>query len=198
MFSQIILMLLDTACGFLSMALVVRFALQFARVSFRNPLGQFVMAVTNWMVLPTRRFIPGLYGHDLASVLLAWVWQIIYLLAAVALSTGFNGVSGLAATLNGVSPAPTGIAIIALLEVIKLALYFAFAVVFVSAVFSWVNPHAPMAGIFNALARPMLRPFQRFIPPIGGVDLSPLALFVLLQIALMLLANLRTQVILNF
>ncbi|MBK7685967.1 MAG: YggT family protein [Rhodocyclaceae bacterium] len=188
MFSQIILMLVDTVCGFLSMTLVVRFAMQSTRVSFRNPLGQFVMAVSNWMVLPARRFIPGAYGHDLASALLAWVWQLIYLLAAVALSAGFNGVS----------PAPTGIALIALLEVIKIALYFAFAVVFISAVFSWVNPHAPMAGIFNMLARPMLRPFQRFIPPIGGVDLSPLALFVLLQIALMLLANLRTQVILNF
>jgi YggT family protein len=188
MFSQIILMLVDTICGFMSMTLVVRFALQSARVSFRNPLGQFVMAVSNWMVLPARRFIPGLYGHDLASLLLAWVWQLVYLLMAIALSAGFNGVS----------PAPTGVALIALLEVVKLALYFAFAVVFISAIFSWVNPHAPMAGIFNALSRPMLRPFQRLIPPIGGVDLSPLALFVLLQIALILLANLRTQVILHF
>ena len=188
MFTQMILLILDTVCGFLSTALVVRFALQFARASFRNPLGQFVMAVTNWMVLPVRRFIPGLYGHDLASLLLAWAWQLAYLLAALGLSAG----------INGVSPAPTGIAIVALLEVVKIALYVAFAVVFISAIFSWVNPHAPMADTFNALARPMLRPFQRLIPPIGGVDLSPLALFVLLQIALMLLANLRTQVILNF
>ena len=71
MFTQIILLILDTVCSFLSTALVVRFALQFARASFRNPLGQFVMAVTNWMVLPVRRFIPGLHGHDLASLLLA-------------------------------------------------------------------------------------------------------------------------------
>ena len=74
----------------------------------------------------------------------------------------------------------------------------AFAVVFVAAIFSWVNPHAPMAGLFNSLARPMLRPFQRVIPPIGGVDLSPLALFVLLQIALMLLASLRAYFTLYF
>ena len=187
MLIQIILMLLDTACGLLTMLLLVRFALQFARASFRNPLGQFVMATTNWMVLPARRVIPGLFGHDLASVLLAWAWQLGYLIAAVALSGG----------LNGVSPAPTGLAIISLLEVVKLALYMAFAVVFVSAIFSWVNPQAPMAGVFNTLARPMLRPFQRIIPPIGGVDLSPLALFVLLQIALLVLANLRTYVVMN-
>ena len=188
MLSQIILFIFDTACGFLSAVLMVRFALQFARASFRNPLGQFVMAVTNWMVLPARRFIPGLFGHDLASLLLAWFWQLAYLLAAAALSTAYNGVS----------PAPTGLAVIALLEVVKIALYIAFAVVLVSAVFSWVNPHAPMAGTFNTLSRPLLRPWQRLIPPVGGVDLSPLALFVILQIALMLLANLRAYIVLNF
>jgi YggT family protein len=56
------------------------------------------MAVTNWMVLPARRVIPGLFGHDLASLLLAWFWQLAYFLVAVTLSSG----------LNGVSPAPTG------------------------------------------------------------------------------------------
>lgn len=188
MLSQIFLFVLNTVCDFLSIALLARFALQFARASFRNPPGQFVMAVTNWMVLPARRVIPGLFGHDLASLLLAWFWQLAYFLVAVTLSSG----------LNGVSPAPTGLAIVALLEVIKILLYMAFAVVFVAAIFSWVNPHAPMAGLFNSLARPMLRPFQRVIPPIGGVDLSPLALFVLLQIALMLLASLRAYFTLYF
>lgn len=188
MLSQIVVFVLDTVCGFLSAALMVRFALQFARASFRNPLGQFVMAVTNWMVLPARRFIPSLFGHDLASVLLAWFWQLAYLLAAAALSAAYNGVS----------PTPIGLALIALLEIVKIALYIAFAVVLVAAVFSWVNPHAPMAGLFNALSRPLLRPWQKLIPPIGGVDLSPLALFVILQIALMLLASLRATIVFNF
>jgi YggT family protein len=188
MLNQIVLFVLNTGCDFLSVALLVRFTLQFARASFRNPLGQFVMAVTNWMVVPARRVIPGLFGHDLASLLLAWFWQLVYLLVAAALSS----------SLEGISPAPIGLAIIALLEAIKIMLYLAFAVVFVAAIFSWVNPHAPMAGLFNSLARPMLRPFQRVIPPIGGVDLSPLALFVLLQIALMLLANLRAYFTIYF
>ena len=61
----------------------------------------------------------------------------------------------------------------------------------IAAVFSWVNPYAPMADIFNALTAPLLRPFRRFIPPVGGVDLSPLALLLLLQIALFVLAGLR-------
>ena len=188
MLTQIILMLLDTTCSLLTTLLLVRFALQWARASFRNPLGQFVIAATNWMVLPVRRVVPGWYGQDVASLLLAWAWQLTYLGALLALVGGQgNGT-------NGVSPAPTGLLLISLLEVIKIGLYMAFAVVFVSAIFSWVNPHAPMAGLFNALARPMLRPFQRFIPLVGGVDLSPLAFFVLLQIALLVLANLRTAI----
>jgi YggT family protein len=189
---QIVLMLLDTACMLLTTLLLIRFALQWARASFRNPLGQFVLAATNWMVVPTRRIIPGWYGYDLASLLLAWLWQAAYLGAVLAL------VGGQGDGINGVSPAPTGLILIALLEVIKIALYMAFAVVFISAIFSWVNPHAPMAGLFNALARPMLRPFQRIIPLVGGVDLSPLAFFLLLQIALLVLANVRSAIVINF
>ena len=60
---------------------------------------------------------------------------------------------------------------------------------------SWVNPRAPLAPLFNNLSRPFLRPFQRLIPPIARVDLSPLVLLLVLQIVLMLLAWLRVQLI---
>ncbi len=66
--------------------------------------------------------------------------------------------------------------------------------VIVSAVFSWVNPYAPLAEVFNTLTRPLLRPFRRFIPPMGGVDLSPLALLLLLQVALFVIASMRHSV----
>jgi YggT family protein len=67
--------------------------------------------------------------------------------------------------------------------------------VIVSAVFSWVNPYAPLAGVFNTLTQPLLRPFRRFIPPVGGVDLSPLALLLVLQIALVVLDGLRRSIL---
>ena len=67
--------------------------------------------------------------------------------------------------------------------------------VLISAIFSWVNPYAPMAGIFNALTNPLLRPFRRIIPPVGGIDLSPLALLLVLQIALFVLASLRQSIL---
>ena len=96
MLIQILLFVLDTVCGLLTLALLVRFAMQWTRAPFRNPLGQFIVAVTDWMVRPVRRLIPGLFGLDTASLLLAWLWQVVY--QGVAL--GFSGV------LSAVSPAP--------------------------------------------------------------------------------------------
>jgi YggT family protein len=186
MLAQIILFILDTVCGFLTLALLVRFAMQWARAPFRNPLGQFIVAVTDWMVRPLRRLIPGLFGLDLASLLLAWLWQVVY----QGIALGFSGV------LLAVSLAPTlVVALLAALEVAKISLYLVIGAVVVSAVFSWVNPYAPLAEVFNTLTRPLLRPFRRIIPPIGGVDLSPLALLLLLQIALFVVAGLRHNVL---
>ena len=185
MLIQILLFILDTACGFLTLALLVRFAMQWARVPFRNPLGQFIVAVTDWMVRPVRRLIPGLFGLDMASLFLAWLWQVAY----QGIALGFTGV------LLAVSPAPIFmVAALALLEVAKISLYLVIGAVIVSAVFSWVNPYAPLAEVFNTLTRPLLRPFRRYIPPVGGVDLSPLALLLVLQIGLFVIASLRHSV----
>ncbi|MDK9704866.1 MAG: YggT family protein [Sulfuritalea sp.] len=185
MLAQIFLFILDTVCSFLTLALLVRFAMQWARTPFRNPLGQFIVAVTDWMVRPVRRLVPGLFGLDMASLLLAWLWQVVYQGTAL----GFSGV------LSAVSPAPTlVVALLALLEVAKTGLYLVIGAVIVSAVFSWVNPYAPLADVFNTLTRPLLRPFRRFIPPVGGVDLSPLALLLVLQIGLFVIASLRQSV----
>jgi YggT family protein len=186
MLAQIILFVLDSVCGFLTLVLLARFSLQWARVPFRNPLGQFIVAVTDWMVRPLRRVVPGLFGLDMASLLLAWLWQVVY--QGIAL--------GLTGMLLAVTPAPMlAVALLALLEVAKISLYLVMGAVLVAAVFSWVNPYAPLADVFNTLTRPLLRPFRRVIPPIGGVDLSPLALLLALQIALFVVAGLRHEVL---
>jgi YggT family protein len=110
------------------------------RAPFRNPLGQFIVAVTDWMVRPGAAPVPGLFGLDMASLLLAWLWQVIY----QGIALGFTGV------LSAVSPAPTlVVALLALLEVAKIGLYLVMGAVLVSAVFSWVNPYAPLAEVFN-------------------------------------------------
>lgn len=186
MLAQIFLFILNTICGLFTLVLLVRFAMQWARTPFRNPLGEFVIAATDWMVRPVRRMVPALFGFDTASLLLAWLWQVL----DQGLMLGLSGV------LSAVSPAPTFVvALLAVLEVVKVGLYLVIGVVVVSAVFSWVNPYAPLAGVFNTLTQPLLRPFRRVIPALGGVDLSPLALLLLLQIALFVVASLRQSVL---
>ena len=182
MLLRIVLFLADTVCSFFTLALLVRFLMQWLRAPFRNPVGQFILAVSDWMVRPLRRVIPGLFGLDMTSLFLAWLWQVAYL----GLALGFSGMVG------SVVLAPSiGVLVIAALELLKLGIYVVFGAVLVAAIFSWVNPYAPMAEVFNAVTRPLLRPFRRWIPPVGGIDLSPLALLVLLQIALIVLDGLR-------
>jgi len=180
MLGNLFLTIIDTLGGLLSGVLLARFIMQWQRISFRNPLGQFVVATTDWLVLPLRRAIPGLGGLDLASLLPAWVVQVLVVFVAL----WVRGVIG--------SANPVSLLVVmwgvGLLETVKVALYLLMGVVLMSAIFSWVNPHAPLAGVVNALAEPFLRPFRRIIPIIGGVDLTPIALILVLQVTLNALA----------
>lgn len=180
MLGGLFLTLIDTLGGLLTGVLLARFVMQWQRISFRNPIGQFVVATTDWLVLPLRRFIPGLGGLDLASLLPAWVVQVLVIFVALVV----RGIVGIADPLSLLFV----IWGVGLLELCKVALYLLMGVVLMSAVLSWVNPHAPMAGVINALAEPFLRPFRRVIPTIGGVDLTPIALLLLVQVLLSALA----------
>lgn len=182
MLTSLLFQLLDWAASLFTLALLGRLLMQWLRVPFRNPLGQFVMALTDWAVIPARRLIPGALGLDLASLLLAWLAQAIYqaLLFGVATrSTGALPLAGLIATL-----------LLALAAVLQMGIYLIMAVVIINVLFSWINPAAPLAPLFRLMSQPFLAPLQRVIPPLGGMDLSPLLLFLLLQVALSLLASL--------
>ncbi len=176
MLNQILRFLLDTVFGFFVFVLLVRFYLQLMRAPFRNPLGQFVTALTNWLVLPARRLIPGMFGLDLATFLLAWVIEALLVFLLYVLRGGGGG---------GASGAVVGIFFsLALLELARFSLYLLIGVVLIQAVISWVSPYAPLAPLFNALTAPILRPFRRIVPPIGNVDLSPLFALVAAQLLL--------------
>jgi YggT family protein len=177
MFAQIGVYLVEAVFGFFVFMLLTRFHFQWLRVSFRNPVGEFVLAATNWMVLPVRRFVPGLMGLDLATLLLAWIAQALGLWAQAAIV--------------GAEPGVGAILAIAAVDLLRYSLYILVFAVIVQAVLSWVNPYAPLAPVFNSLTAPFLRPLRRFIPPLGNVDLTPLILLVLLQVALILVNQLR-------
>ncbi|MDR2093802.1 MAG: YggT family protein [Azoarcus sp.] len=172
--TQIVLLIASTAFGFITLALLARFFMQWGRVSFRNPAGNFVIAVTDWVVMPFRRIVPGLFGLDMASLLPAWIAQVLYATIELVLSGMPMG------TLAAVP-------LFGLIGLARMATYLVFFVVLAAAILSWVGQHSPMAMVFDALARPFLAPFRRLIRPFNGIDLSPLVLLVLLQIVLLVL-----------
>lgn len=181
MLTQLLLQMLDWGFGLVTLSLLARLLMQWARMPFRNPLGQFVMAITDWAVIPARRLIPAVTGFDLPTLLLAWLAQAMY----QGMVFGFMMASTSAF-------APDGffiVALMAVLAVLRLGLYLVMGVVIVSALFSWFNPHAPLAPLLGLMSRPFLVPLQRVIPPLGGVDFSPMALLLILQVLLAFLGQ---------
>jgi len=178
--------LIDTLFGFFVFLLLLRFYMQWLRAPFRNPVGEFVTVLSNWMVLPVRRIIPGLFGLDWATLLLAWIAEALRWILLLQLKGMVLGSAG------GV--ALGGIALLAAVELLRLSLYVLIGVILVQVVLSWVNPYTPIAPVLDALTRPFYRPLRRFIPPIGSVDLVPLVVLILAQILLIALATLTQSV----
>ena len=180
MLTQILQFLLETLFGFMVFLLLSRFYMQLARVSFRNPIGQFVTTLSNWMVMPARRIIPGLFGLDRASLACAWLVQAV-LVTLLLYLRGFAMDAGTDVLV---------IAAISLVDLLRSAIQLMIGLIIVQVVISWVNPHAPLAPLFNGLTRPFLAPLQRIVPLIGNIDLSPLAFVILAQIAIIVIAGL--------
>jgi YggT family protein len=176
MLNQALRFLIDTAFGFLVYAALLRFIMQWLRAPFRNPVGQAVTALTDWVVKPLRRLVPGFGGYDWASLLFAWIGQVLWLAALAALgSAEFSG------TLAGY------LLVLALVELLRASLWILIGAVFLQAILSWIAPDGPLAGVLNALTFRVLAPVRRVIPPLGGsLDLSPLIVIVLAQLALIL------------
>jgi len=180
MLRDITTLLVDTVVVFFVFLLLLRFHFQWLRVPFRNSVGEFVLATTSWMVMPARRFVPGLAGLDLATLLLAWITQALGL--------------WIEAGIRGLDPGIVGIVLAALVDLVRYSLYILVAAVIIEVVFSWMNPGTPVAPVLAALTRPFLRPLRRFVPPIGNFDLTPLVLVVAAQIVLIVLWHLRPAV----
>jgi YggT family protein len=175
---QIISFLLDVAAGLLGGTCLLRLYMQYQRVPFGNPVGRFVFAFTDWLVLPLRRVLPAFGRVDTASLVAAYLVQLLQV-ALLWMVAGRPGDLG-------------WLPVLALFELLRLVISALTALVIVYAVLSWVNSDSPMADIVDRLAAPLLRPWRRIIPLVGGIDLSPLAFLVALQVAGMVLAALQS------
>jgi YggT family protein len=172
-FADIARLLIDTAAAIFGAALLLRVYLNWAGMPSRNPLAQFVLAVTDWLVRPLRRLLPAAGRLDTASLVA------VLLLALLALALTDLASTGLIYWDRALIRTP--------FTVLRWALNLVFWLTILYAVLSWVNPHAPIAPAVSMLLRPFLAPFQRILPLIGGFDLSPLALIVVVNILLLIL-----------
>lgn len=179
MLPQAGLFLLDALISFFTFLLLLRFFLQAFRVSFRNQLGSFVVQLTNWLVMPLRKILPGFLGLDLASLLPAYLLQVLLLIAVISLRGGGN-----------LPAADTLIALVlwqGVLATVRFSIYLLIGALFLQAILSWVSPYSPLAQPVSQLTSPFLRPIQRIVPPIAAIDLSPLIAILLAQLVLMFL-----------
>lgn len=173
MFSDAMRLLLDVFVQGFAGVLLFRFLLQWLRAPMRNPVGEFIMAISDFVVLRARRFIPPLWRLDSSSLLLALIVEMIYLSLALSLE-GYPYVH---------FPL-LGLLAWSAVKLIKISVYLLMSALVAQALLSWVNPYTPLAPLLAAITYRFLRPVQRILPLIGNVDLSPLLLLVVCQIIL--------------
>lgn len=173
MLNEAALFLLDVVLQSFAAILLLRFHLQWLRAPMRNPIGEFVMLFTNFLVLRARRFIPAAWGFDSATLLAAWLVETLYL----------GGVFWVQGYPWQVFPLP-GLLALAAVKLFKISLYLLIGAVFAQSILSWVNPHSSVAQVLDVLTNRFLLPLRRIVPMLGSVDLSPLLLFILCQLIL--------------
>ncbi len=165
--------LLDVFVQGFAGVLLFRFLLQWLRAPLRNPLGAALMSLTNFIVLPARRYVPSLGQLDSATVLLALLVEMIYL--------------GLLLWLQGYPYAHFPLLALLVWSVVKLlsmSVYFLMSALVAQAILSWVNPHTPLEPLLFSITQHFLQPIRRVVPSVGNVDLSSLFLLIICQLAL--------------
>ena len=167
---SIVMLIVDAIATLLGGALLLRFWMQAIRVRPPQSVAQFTFQLSDWLVRPLRRIVPGMGGYDWASLIGAFL--IVLLATSVLFFAGWPAQAVLLAAFE---------------RFLKWILYGFMAMLVVEAIFSWVNPHAPLAPFVRALNEPLLKPIRRVVPLVGNLDLSLLVALIALQIAQILL-----------
>jgi len=157
--------------GLYLLAMLLRFLLQLVRADFYNPISQALVKLTNPLVIPLRRIIPGYAGIDLSSLLLSILLQMLMVALLVLLQTG--------ALLT-----PLPLVLVGLLGVAAYLVQIYFFAILAMIILSWIAPggNSPVLYLLYQLTEPVMAPFRKVIPPMGGLDLSPILVFVVINI----------------
>ena len=185
MLYQILSLLLEVAAGFLAGTCLLRLYMQYQRIPMSarsgNPLAKFIFTLTDWLVLPLRRVIPAVGRWDMASLVGAFLIQLAQFLI-------LWGLTGMAANLLSV-------VVLAAFGLVRMAISGMTGLVIIYAILSWVQTRSVAADFLERLVMPVLNPIRRVVPLIGGIDLSPLVLLLLLQIGGIVLGSLQASVL---
>ena len=169
------LFLVDTVLGLYILIVLLRFLFQLAGADFYNPLSQFIVKASNPPLARLHQLIPSLWGVDLGAIVLLLILEGLRL----ALTT----------LMLGHTPRMSGVLILSIGELLKLAVYVVVFSIFVRALLSWVSSgaHNPMARLLGSFTEPLLAPARRLLPATGGLDLSPIIVFMVLMLGLKLI-----------
>jgi len=181
--NEILVYLVQTVLSLYLVTMLLRFLLQLVRADFYNPICQFIVKVTNPLVIPLRRVIPGLGGIDVSSLLLALLLQ----LAAIVALLLINGLS---------APGILSLLAWSVLGVLGLLVNIYFFALLAMIILSWVaaGSRHPAIYLLYQITEPVMAPFRKVLPPMGGLDLSPILVFVLINIIQIALRHLAQGV----
>lgn len=173
-------LVIQVILGLYILAVLLRFLFQLARADFYNPISQFLVALTNPLLIPLRRIIPGLMGIDLASLVLLLALQLleVYVLS----------------WLKDLPVTMLSLVLASLVSLVRLTINVYFYAILLRVILSWFMPYGmrqnPAGDLLVSLTEPLMRPARRLIPAIGGLDLSPIVVLVGLQLLQLALAHL--------
>lgn len=181
---EIVRLLINTLGGLFLTAVILRFLLQLARADFYNPISQALVRITNPVLKPLRRFIPGFFGIDIASLALAIAVKLLMIAVLFMVQTGSTHLNVAAALL------------VAVLSVLVTMFNIYFVAMIATIILSWVAPgsYHPAAVLIHQVVEPVMGPFRRLLPPMGGIDFSPMIAFLALNVVKILFSGLAMQI----
>lgn len=175
MLYNIFSLIVHTVAVILATCFLLRFWMQAVRVRPPSSIAQFVFTLSDWLVKPLRKVVPGVGGYDWACLIGAFLVALLSVAVDLWIISSFS---------------VEALLVQSVVRLLQWILYGFMGLIIIEVIFSWVNPHAPLAPFVRALTDPLMRPLRRVVPTIGSIDLSPLVAFILLRIALYLVSSL--------
>lgn len=168
--TQVGMLVINTLVGLYLLVVILRFLLQLVRADFYNPISQFIVKATNPPLIPLRKIIPGFGGIDMSSLTLALLVQIVAIVLIL--------------LLNGIQPPPLQVVIWSAIGLISLVLKIYFWGLLITVIASWLAPSSynPALILINQILEPAIKPIRRMMPDMGGIDISPIVVFLLIQV----------------